>query len=467
MNPQQHLHFVTGRLAEQIVRSTVEQVAEENGFTYSIGVMPITVAALMTAKWLRRHLVPPPETTQLVLPGYLKDECDALQQHYQLPVLCGPKNIRDLPTMFGKSVERSPSYGAYSIEILAEINHANRLSVPVLMEQARALVAAGANVIDLGCTPGQRWDEVGIAVREMVAEGIRVSIDSFDGSEVSQACRAGAELVLSVNGSNVEQAADWGTEVVVIPDTPEDYESLVRTANELTNAGVPLRLDPILEPIGLGFSQSLMRYARCRQDFPDVPIMMGIGNITELTDCDSAGINKLLLGFCEELQINSVLTTQVINWARTSVRECDLARRLVHYATQQRTPPKNLEPNLVLLRDGRVTEYSEATIATIADTIRDNNFRIFTSGGEVHVVAARLHVRGVDPYEVMQQVLASHLGPTIDSGHAFYLGYELCKAVQAITLGKQYEQDESLNWGFLTRHEQHVRLKKSGKRTVE
>ena len=39
---------------------------------------------------------------------------------------------------------------------------------------------------------------------------------------------------------------------------------------------------------------------------------------------------------------------------------------------------------------------------------------------------------------------------SLDSSHAFYLGYELAKATTALTLGKQYRQDEALNWGFLT-----------------
>jgi hypothetical protein len=38
------------------------------------------------------------------------------------------------------------------------------------------------------------------------------------------------------------------------------------------------------------------------------------------------------------------------------------------------------------------------------------------------------------------------------------LGYELSKAATAVTLGKQYEQDESLDWGFLTQAERHHRL---------
>ena len=57
-------------------------------------------------------------------------------------------------------------------------------------------------------------------------------------------------------------------------------------------------------------------------------MMMGVGNLTELTDVDSAGVNTILVGFCEELKIRSVLTTTVINWARSSVREIDLVRKL-------------------------------------------------------------------------------------------------------------------------------------------
>ena len=42
--------------------------------------------------------------------------------------------------------------------------------------------------------------------------------------------------------------------------------------------------------------------------------MMGIGNLTELTDVDCAAINVLLLGVSQELGIRSVLTPfQVIN----------------------------------------------------------------------------------------------------------------------------------------------------------
>src|SRR4029453_11916172 len=100
---------------------------------------------------------------------------------------------------------------------------------------------------------------------------------------------------------------------------------------------------------GCGFARSLGRYLEIRRRYPDAEMMMGIGNLTELTDADSAAVNVLLLGFCQEVGIRSVLTTQVINWARSSVQECALARALVYHSIAHRIPPKHLEPRLVML----------------------------------------------------------------------------------------------------------------------
>src|SRR5262249_549817 len=159
------------------------------------------------------------------------------------------------------------------------------------------------------------------------------------------------ELVLSVNGSNVERAGDWGCEVVALPDVPATLEGLDTTVERLAGRGVPFRIDPVLEPISLGVAASLGRYLEVRRGYPGAEMLMGGGKLTELTDVDSAGVNVLLLGFCQEVGIRSVLTTQVINWCRSCVRELDLVRRLVHFACVRGLPPKHVEPDLVLLRD--------------------------------------------------------------------------------------------------------------------
>jgi dihydropteroate synthase-like protein len=439
------LLFVTGKLAEPALRRTLEELAGRAGFDYRVAVLPITVVALAPTHWIAAHLAVPEGVERIILPGLCPGELEAI--HAGVPVERGPKDLRDLAEFFRAGTDKRAGYGSHDIQILAEINHAPRLGRDELLRQARAYRDAGADLIDVGCDPGQTWAEVAGAVRALRDAGLRVSIDSFNPAEVEAAVGAGAELVLSVNGGNVEGARDWGCEVVALPDVPATLEGLDRTVERLTAWGVRFRLDAVLEPIGFGFAAALGRYLEVRRRYPDAEMMMGVGNLTELTDADSAGLNVLLLGFCQEVGVRSVLTTEVINWCRSCVRELDLARRLAHFACTQKVLPKHLEPDLVLLRDPKVREHGEMGLAELKARITDRNFRLFAEGGQVHVINRDMHLHGPDPFALFDQMqpLAQ-----IDPSHAFYLGYEMAKAVTALTLGKSYTQDQALRWGFLT-----------------
>lgn len=463
---QQQIHFVTGRLAEPALREVVSRLAERLGFGFTIQVMPITVAALMTPQWMAPRLEVPPGTTRILLPGFCAGDLQPLRSLTAVPIELGPKDLRELPAFFSQPPS-PPDWSQYDIEVLAEINYAPRLTVDQLKELARQYSAAGADLIDVGCEPTGGWAGVGDAVRALKDLGLRVSIDSFDRAEVETAVAAGAELVLSVNSSNREWAADLSAELVVIPDRVEEWERLEETAEFVAARGCRWRADPILEPIGLGFAASLQRYYSARQRWPDAEIMMGIGNVTELSDCDSAGINFLLLAICQELGIHSVLTTQVINWARTSVAECDWARRLVKHAVAGRVPPKRLLDRLVMLRDPRVTSFGLETLEALAGQIKDPNLRLFAEPDGFYALAERHLWKSEDPFELFDQLSqASWLG--IDPSHAFYLGYELCKAEIARQLGKQYTQDEALSWGLATVDERkRHRLKRRRSRDVD
>jgi dihydropteroate synthase-like protein len=360
------------------------------------------------------------------------------------------------PTFSAPAAPAAEEYGAYDIEILAEINHAPRLSLDDLLRQARALRADGADVIDVGCDPGGGWAGAGDAVRALRGEGLRVSIDSFDPAEAEAAVKAGAELVLSVNGTNVAAARSWGREVVALPDDLATLGGLDATVEQLTAWGVPFRIDPVIEPIGFGFAASLGRFLEVRRRYPGAAMLMGVGNLTELTDADSAGLNVLLLGFCQEVGVRSVLTTQVINWCRTCVRELDLARRLVHHACTRRVLPKHLEPDLVLLRDPNLRAHGDASLAELAARLTDRNFRLFAEGGVIHVLNSAMHLRGGDPFALFGEL---HARQPVDPSHAFYLGWEMAKAAAALALGKNYVQDQALRWGFLTVPEESHRDK--------
>jgi dihydropteroate synthase len=460
---REHIHFVTGRLAERALRRVVEPLATEVGFDYSIDVLPITVAALMTPAWIARHCQLPPAATRVLLPGYCDGDLAPVASLTIAAVERGPRDLVRLPAYFSCEAPRL-DYGSYDIEIVAEINHCPRLPLAEVLSQAASLARDGADVIDVGCDPGNAWPGVGDAVRALREAGHRVSIDSLNPREIAAAAAAGAELVLCVNSTNRSAAADWGIEVVAVPDDPRSLAGLDDTVDFLARGRVPLRIDPVLEPIGFGFAASLGRYVEVRRRYPDAEMLMGVGNLTELTDVDSGGVNALLLGFCQEQAIRSVLTTQVINWARSSIRECDVARRLMYHAVSEGVLPKHVDPRLVMLRDPEVAETPLDDIAELARQLRDNNYRLFAAEGEVHLTSAALHLHSADPFELMEQLRTSGpegtLPKNLDAGHAFYLGYEMCKAAIALTLGKTYRQDEALEWGLATRRETRHYLKR-------
>jgi hypothetical protein len=173
------LLFVTGRLAEFALRQVLDDLAPRAGFAAEVAVLPISVAALMSPKWVARHLDVPPGIDRVILPGHCRGDLSPVVEKARTSVELGPEDLRDLPRIFGREGARLEGYGAFDIEILAEINHAPRLGRDELLAIAAGFGAEGADRIDLGCDPEGPWSGVGAAVAALRGAGHRVSIDSF------------------------------------------------------------------------------------------------------------------------------------------------------------------------------------------------------------------------------------------------------------------------------------------------
>jgi dihydropteroate synthase len=83
----------------------------------------------------------------------------------------------------------------------------------------------------------------------------------------------------------------------------------------------------------------------------------------------------------------------------------------------------------------------------LSTQITDKNFRLFAERGLLTVLNSDMFLQGTDPFQLFAEM---HRRTPVDPAHAFYLGYEFAKAVTALTLGKNYIQDQALRWGFLT-----------------
>jgi dihydropteroate synthase-like protein len=345
------------------------------------------------------------------------------------------------------------------MRLFAEIVDASALPIDAILARARAMCAAGADVVDLGCLPDTPFPHLEEAVQELKANGIRVSVDSADPHELLRGGRAGAGFLLSLTEKTLDVAAETGAQPVLIPEPHGDLPSLWRAAEAADRRGITAMLDPILDPIHFGFMASLARYAEVRRWLPDAEILMGTGNLTELTDADSGGVTAMLLGICSELRIRNLLVVQVSPHTRRTIQEHDAARRIMFAAREDASLPKDYGTALLALHDRKPFPYSPAEIAELAAQVKDDNFRIEIAEDGIHVYNRDGHHVGTSALDLFPK-----LGVESDGAHAFYLGTELAKAEIAWRLGKRYAQDEPLDWGVAADApvDDKTRLKEAG-----
>ena len=438
----ERLLFVTGKLAAPALRDTLGRA--DLPFDYDVAVMRITVAALMTTDWIAKRLEVPDAVTRIMIPGMCEGDVEVIGDRFGIPAEKGPNDLKAIPRWFGQEEARA-NYGERDIRVFAEINHVPRLGRDEIFAIAEYYRDSGADVIDLGLSLGRDWLDEGPGVIAGLREaGFTLSIDTLDPDEILMADEAGVDYVLSLNGANRHLAERLRATPVLIPDTPEDLDSLDATIAHVEGLGKPFLVDPIIEPIGAGFAASLGRYLEVRRRHPDVEMFMGIGNLTELTEADTTGVTAMLIGFCQELGIRNVLTTEVIDWARGAVREAVIAAELMHFALERGTPPKHIDGRLVTVKDDEFRPYAEAELRELQAQVTDPNYRIFVDADAIYVFNADRFVKGTDLNQIFDQLGVD------EATHAFYLGKELMKATIARGLRKNYRQESPLDWGYLT-----------------
>jgi dihydropteroate synthase len=437
------LLFLTGRLAEPRLARTVAGLGLPEG-SWRIANVGVKVAALMTEAIVRNRLKAPLDADRVIVPGRSRMNLGELKEHYGVPFERGPDEIVDLPQFFGKG-GKPPDLSRYDLRIFAEIVDAPGLTVEQMVERAGKLKAEGADVIDIGCQPDVPFPQLEDVIAALRKGGFKVSVDSGNVEELHRGAKAGADYVLSLDETTLDAVVGTKTVPVLVPKPHGDLASLVRAIDLCRAKGIACLADPVLDPIHFGFMTSLERYAELRRERPDVEILMGTGNLTELTDADSQGVTAILLGICSELQIRDVLVVQVSPHTRRTIQEHDAARRLMYRAREDESLPKGYGGGLLSLHDLR--PYPDTPEQIAARVVRDQNYRIEVAEDGIHIYNRDGHHVARDAFSLFDK-----LGVEADGAHAFYLGHELAKAEIAHALGKRYTQDGSLDWGVAADH---------------
>ncbi|CAG9203965.1 Dihydropteroate synthase DHPS [Paraburkholderia sabiae] len=436
----EHIVFLTGRLAQPALERVLHGLAPAP-FSWEIREIGLQVAALMTADMIRRRVVAPIAADRVIVPGRCRGDLDALSAHYGIPVQRGPEELKDLPAWFDCE-ERAVDLTKHDIAIFAEIVDAPHLSVDAICARAATLAAHGADVIDLGCLPATPFPHLADTIRALKSQGHKVSVDSMDVKELVRGGRAGADYLLSLTADTLWVLNEIDSTPVLIPRQPGDEASLYEAIDTMQQQGRPFLADPILDPLPFGLLKSLTRYQRLRERYADAPILMGTGNVTELTEADTSGMHALLLGIGVELGIAGILTTQVSGHARSAIREADVARRMMYAAREAQTLPKGFTAQLMTTHAKHPFPDTPDEIAATAAAIRDPNFRVQVSTDGIHAYNRDGHHLAADAF-----ALWPHLRLEAGGAHAFYMGVELARAELAWRLGKRYSQDQPLDWG--------------------
>ena len=349
------------------------------------------------------------------------------------------------------------------MKVMAEIVEAEKMSKNELIERIIYFIESGADIIDLGISLDTPKEKVRKAVETAKSiTNIPLSIDTLDADSINTAVDAGIDIVLSLNSKNLPYVSDNivsnSTAAVIIPDSTDDLEGLFKNMESARNSGITkIIADPVLGPAGHGLSGSIHRYYEFRKRDITTPLFFGAGNVTELIDADSIGINSILSGIAMELDASILFTPEFSHKAHDSVNELKTASIMMILSKDRKSAPKDLGVDMLHIKEKRRRQFgkmpdsymeAEGSEKWYLDTA--GCFKIELTDDEIHngklnkgkIVARNNNnaVAGSTAKDILDTIIRRGLISRID--HAAYLGRELMKAEIALKFKRSYSQDD-------------------------
>jgi dihydropteroate synthase-like protein len=367
----------------------------------------------------------------------------------------------------------------FPMRVLSEIANAPFLSKEALINKCQYFVDSGADMIDIGMAAGEDFSdkipELIQTLRPIVGDR-PLSIDTLNPDEIKVAAENGIDFVLSLDlGNNAEIQEilkEKDIPAVLLPTnfsqgkSPKSPSERVEAMHQLIKDTEGLRYvaDLILDPVN---SASIVESIIACHEFHKVnpaPMFFGVGNVTELMDADSGGVNVLLAGIGMELGVSILFTPEESGKTRGSVYELSTASKMMFLAKHRKSIPKDLGINLVAFKDkhkrndiilNELDGVEQTRQNKPMKFIRDKagSFKINVDYGTTvensKITATHfkknkpdLVIVGHSAKEIYEEIITKGLVTRME--HAAYLGAELKKAEIAMITGKEYVQDFEL-----------------------
>jgi len=500
---------LTGTMAYDLVKDYIKPFAD----SVEVIKLPISIAAFISPQFVIQHLkkLDLSSYDSIILPGLMQGSTYPIEDAFHIPTFKGPRYASDLPIIFEESLQLSKTIPAdkllvdkglkeyddlvqkvyqegtshpfielppfrigigYPPLILAEIVDAPKLDLSRILVVAQYFLDKGANMLDIGAVVGQNnAKKIQKIVEELKSHfNVPISIDSMLPDEIEVAVEAGADLILSLDAGNMKQLKNLpkdrvitiiptNTKEGIFPKSPLERIELLNTniRNAKRFGFSRILVDPLLEsPISPGFTRSLETFIQFRKTDPHTPFLFGAGNVSELIDADSIGINGLLACIAVELGVAVILTTEYSNKTRNTIHELAEGLKLAYLANYKKRPPVGLPFHLLLAKNKKKYDLPDLPSPPESFFVAESEesytpdpqgyFKIWINH-ESQLISV-LYFKDNKPLTLVQSSSAEALGKKIlslnyiqEPTHILYLGRELERAEIALFLGKDYIQD--------------------------
>jgi len=515
---------ITGKMAENIVKKYVKEINHDidvQVLPISVAAFITPEFTLEHLSSMRNK-----DYDMILLPGSVQGDVSIVEKKVGIPTFKGPTHAADIAICFEEGIELSKTLSAtevvksavnkraaekinsikknwkkiyrryggliigsskralaigshFPMPIIAEIVNVPTRNMEEITKLARYYESEGAGIIDLGMIATKSFPEKIPKIIETVRSSVNlpISIDTLNEDEIIAAARSDIDLILSIDAGNMEKLVETCRDipVVVLPSNirkgrlPREAVARVKSLNfNLRNARklgyTKIIADPVLEPVFQpGLMNSLKAYTLFRVSDQITPTLFGLGNVSELMDVDSVGVNGLLAAIAYEVDANLLFTPEYSNKTKKSVHELYVASQMMFLAKNNEKVPKDIGIDLLMLKEKRWIEQPreeiEANTISVQRAYRESKFEPDNKGwfkvqinrDTKEIEALYYHygddrlkavVSGREATEIYQTIIREKMIEKMD--HAAYLGRELAKAEIAIKLDRSYVQDEKL-----------------------
>lgn len=473
--------IITSRLAAEAVRRTI---ADIKGYKIDIYILPIEIIGLASIENIlssvsRRDVE---GYDYLLVPGLVRGDLRVLEEKLGVRVIKGPKSLELLRLLFVIGPEKfKPDRDAEEIiienlkEVFTEAREyyekrinkyirINNVKLPYsppplrigyVFEKGYGLKWAKKYLTrykpDILMLPPRHScrelmnDYLFVIENKLLPEG---GIGVPWSRDLLNECRElyeEADLIYDVTLNDLDHAMRLGIPLIIYVDDARKID-MIRDDEQVI---IDLGLDPLTKNL----FRKIREYESCKNKFP---LAAWLSNVSYSIDVDSHGVYAILMDLLMDAGVGLQIVWEFEDKLRWSLMEALIVREMLQVARRHGILPRDMGFDLLLVKDKIYYEVPLKDYDKIVEAKKTafegfdpmGIFKISVDMNEGVIKAlyigrkGKILIKGRNCEEIRDTILRLRLVSKLS--HAFYLGSELCRAEEALRLGKKYEQEKHL-----------------------